>query len=181
MTPVRVESRFLERSRYYLGVEYPAKIRAALLAMPPERVWWRPNEGSNSAGNLVLHLAGNVTEWIVGGVGGESNARDRDAEFSARGGLDTAALVAHLEQATARADEVLAQVRPESLLDERDIQGRRTTLLTAIYHVVEHFSTHTGQIVLLAKKFADEGAVRFYDDARNAAPLFLGEGRSDID
>ena len=77
--------------------------------------------------------------------------------------------------------KVLAQVRPESLLDERDIQGRRTTLLTAIYHVVEHFSTHTGQIVLLAKMFAGEGAIRFYDDAKNAAPLFLGEGFRDID
>lgn len=178
---MNVESRFLERSRYYLAMEYPAKIRAALLAMPPERVWWRPNDSSNSAGNLVLHLAGNVTQWIAGGVGGEPDARDRDAEFSAQGGMDTAALVAHLERATARADEVLARVRPESLLDERDIQGRRTTLLAAIYHVVEHFSTHTGQIVLLAKMFSGEGAIRFYDDARNAAPLFLREGIPDID
>lgn len=181
MTPVSLESRFLERSRYYLGVEYPAKIRAALLAMPPARVWWRPNESSNSAGNLVLHLAGNVTQWIVSGIGGAPDARDRDAEFSARDGLDARALAALLGNATARADEVLAQVRPESLLDERDIQGRRTTVFAAIYHVVEHFSTHTGQIVLLAKMFAEDGAIRFYDDARNAAPLFLGEGRSDID
>lgn len=176
-----VESRFLERSRYYLGVEYPAKIRAALLAMPPGRVWWRPNESSNSAGNLVLHLAGNVTQWIVGGVGGEAGERDRDGEFATRGGLDTPDLVAHLEHAVARADEVLAHLRPESLIEERDIQGRRTTVLAAIYHVVEHFSTHTGQIVLLAKMFADEGTIRFYDDARGATPLFLGEDRSDID
>jgi uncharacterized damage-inducible protein DinB len=176
-----VESRFLERSRYYLGVEYPAKIRAALLAMPPGRVWWRPNEGSNSVGNLVLHLAGNVTQWIVGGVGGEAGERDRDGEFGARGGLETPGLVALLEQAVARADGVLAHLPPESLLEERNIQGRRTTVLAAIYHVVEHFSTHTGQIVLLAKMFADDGTIRFYDDARDAAPLFLGKGRRDID
>lgn len=176
-----VESRFLERSRYYLGVEYPAKIRAALLAMPPGRVWWRPNESSNSAGNLVLHLAGNVTQWIVGGVGGEATTRDRDGEFTERGGLDAASLVAHLEQAVSRADAVLARLNPQTLLEEREIQGRRTTVLAAIYHVVEHCSTHTGQIVLLGKMFAADGAIRFYDDARDAAPLFLGGDRSDID
>jgi len=176
-----IESRFLERSRYYLGVEYPAKIRAALLAMPAARVWWRPNESSNSAGNLALHLAGNVTQWIVGGVGGEPDVRDRDGEFGARGGMDAAGLAAHLEQAVARADAVLARLSPDALMDEREIQGRRTTAFAAIYHVVEHFSTHTGQIILLGKMFAADGAIRFYDDARNAAPLFLGEDRSDID
>lgn len=176
-----IEGRFLERSRYYLGVEYPAKIRATLLAMPADRVWWRPNESSNSAGNLVLHLAGNVTQWIVGGVGREATERHRDLEFSTRQGLDAAELLALLDQALARTDAVLARVTPESLLEDREIQGRRTTVMAAIYHVVEHFSTHTGQIVLLGKMSAPEGAIRFYDDARDAAPLFLGKDRSDID
>jgi hypothetical protein len=176
-----IETRFVERSRYYLGVEYPAKIRTALLAMPAARIWWRPNESSNSPGNLVLHLAGNVTQWIVGGVGGEATERDRDGEFGARDGMDAAALVAHLEQALSRADTVLARLSPDSLMAEREIQGRRTTVLAAIYHVVEHFASHTGQIVLLGKMFAPDGAIRFYDDARNAAPLFLSEDRSDID
>lgn len=178
---MRVEARFLERSRYYLSEEYPAKIRAALSAMPADRIWWRPNESSNSAGNLVLHLAGNVTQWIVGGVGGEATERHRDQEFSASGGLDAAGLIMHLDRALARVDAVLARVSPQSFLDERRIQGRHTTVFAAIYHVVEHFSTHTGQIVLLGKMFAPDGSIRFYDDGPDAASLFLGQGRSDVD
>ena len=176
-----VAQRFLERTRYYLGLEYPAKIRTALLAMPADRLWWRPNESSNSAGNLVLHLVGNVTQWIVGGVGGQNTERHRDEEFSATGGLDAAGLVALLDETLARVDAVLAAVTAESLLEQREIQGRRTTVFAAIYHVVEHFSTHTGQIVLLGKMSAEAGAIRFYDDARNAAPTFLEGARSDID
>ena len=176
-----IAQRFLERTRYYLGLEYPAKIRASLLAMPADRLWWRPNDSSNSAGNLVLHLVGNVSQWIVGGVGRRDTERHRDQEFSATNGPDAAGLVALLDETLARVDAVLANVDPDSLLEEREIQGRRTTVFAAIYHVVEHFSTHTGQIVLLGKMFADAGAIRFYDDARNAAPMFLEGVRSDID
>ena len=176
-----VAQRFLERSRYYLGLEYPAKIRAALLAMPADRIWWRPHESSNSAGNLVLHLVGNVTQWIVGGVGRQNTERHRDQEFSARGGPDAAGLVTLLDETLARVDAVLAGLTEDSLMEEREIQGRRTTVFSAIYHVVEHFSTHTGQIVLLGKMFAEPGAIRFYDDARNAAPMFLEGQRGDID
>lgn len=172
---------FLRRTRYYLAVEYPTKIRAALLAMPVERVWWRPNEWSNSAGNLVLHLAGNVTQWVVGGIGRENTTRDRDGEFGLREGPGAQELVAHLERALENVDRVLADVKPENLLEEREIQGRATTVLSAIYHVVEHFSMHTGQIVMLSKMFAQKGAVSFYDDARNAAPTFLKGDQSDID
>ena len=74
---------FLARSRYYLGLEYPGKIRLALSAMPESELWHRPNASSNSAGNLVLHLAGNVRQWIVSGVGGAPDVRARDAEFAA--------------------------------------------------------------------------------------------------
>lgn len=176
-----IDARFLERSRYYLGVEYPAKISAALLAMPAAQVWWRPNESSNSAGNLVLHLVGNVTQWIVGGVGREPTTRDRDAEFAARSGPDAPGLVALLEHTMGRVDGVLARVTTDELPEERVIQGRTTTVFAAIYHVVEHFSTHTGQIILLSKMCSPAGAVRFYDDARDAAPLFLGPDRRDID
>ncbi|MGQ0646253.1 MAG: DUF1572 family protein [Gemmatimonadaceae bacterium] len=176
-----IEVRFLERSRYYLGVEYPAKIRTAIMAMPEDRLWWRPNEDSNSAGNLVMHLAGNVRQWIVSGVGGGPDVRRRDVEFATRGGISAEALVDHLERTLSEVDAVLARLAPEDLLTRRAIQGRDTTVFSAIYHVVEHFSTHTGQIVWLGKMLAPSGAIRFYDDANNAAPLFLEDGRGDID
>jgi uncharacterized damage-inducible protein DinB len=176
-----IEERFLERSRYYLGVEYPAKIRAVLGAMPADAVWWRPNEASNSAGNLVMHLAGNVRQWIVAGVGGGPDVRRRDVEFATRGGMSAGALIDHLERTLAEVDSVLARLTPEQLMEPRTIQGRATTVFAAIYHVVEHFSTHTGQIVWLGKMLASPGAIRFYDDANNAAPLFLPQGAGDVD
>jgi uncharacterized damage-inducible protein DinB len=178
---VSIDTRFIERTRYYLGVEYPAKIRTALLAMPAERVWWRANEQSNSAGNLVLHLAGNARQWVVSGIGGASDGRDRDAEFSARAGAGAAGLLAHLESTMSDVDAVLARLAPDDLLAMRTIQGRDTSVFSALLHVVEHFSTHTGQIVLLGKMWAPAGTIRFYDDANNAAPLFLEGGRSDIE
>lgn len=176
-----VGQRFLERSRYYLGVEYPAKIRSSVLAIPTDRLWWRPNASSNSAGNLVLHLAGNVRQWVVSGMGGARDERVRDAEFAAAGGMDATALLAHLEKTLSEVDVVLARLTPQALGEKRRIQGRETTVFSALYHVVEHFSGHTGQIILLAKQHAPD-AIRFYEDAGGLArPTFLGDGRSDVE
>ncbi len=176
-----IASRFLERSRHYLGVEYPVKIRLALQALPPEQLWWRPNASSNSAGNLVLHLAGNVRQWIVSGVGGAPDVRQRDLEFSTRDGLPLEALLELLDSACADATAVLARLDAASLAESRVIQGRDTSVFSAVYHVVEHFSGHTGQIILLAKSFTP-ASVQFYDDAGGLArPLFLPEGRHDVD
>lgn len=171
---------FLDRSRYYLGVEYPAKISAAIRSMPADRLWWRPNPMANSAGNLVLHLAGNVRQWVVSGIGGAPDTRQRDEEFASSGGWEPDALLSRLHDAVQAADQVLAHLDPQSLGNVRTIQGRATTVFSAIYHVVEHFGGHTGQIILLAKQFTP-GAVRFYEDAGGlAAPRFLPEGMSDI-
>lgn len=174
-------SAFLDRSRYYLGVEYPRKIRIALETMPPERLWWRPNASSNSAGNLLLHLAGNVRQWIVSGVGGAPDVRTRDAEFAAQQGAPLAALLEALEGTCAEACAVIGALHPAMLLETRHIQGRTTSVFSAVYHVVEHFAGHTGQLILLAKAAAPEGAVRFYDAAGGIArPLFLPDGGSDV-
>ncbi len=171
---------FIERSCYYLGHEYPGKIRLALSAMPPERLWQRANAVSNSPGNLVLHLAGNVRQWIVSGVGGAPDVRARDAEFAATDGAGLDALLTLLESTCAEAVAVIRGLDEAALASTRTIQGRRTTVFAAVYHVVEHFSGHTGQLILMAKAAAPPGSIRFYDDANGLArPLFLPEGMSD--
>ena len=86
------QTAFLERSRHYLAYEYPMKIRLSLEAMEEEAVWRRPHEDSNSVGNLMLHLAGNIRQWIVCGVGGAQSERNRAAEFASRGGYGKAEL-----------------------------------------------------------------------------------------
>lgn len=166
---------FLERSRYYLAEEYPVKIRKCVVALPDGALWKRANESSNSIGNLLLHLAGNVRQWIVGGVGGLPVTRDRPAEFAARDGPDAGTLLESLESAVREADIVMAGLSESDLFQPRTIQGRQTTVLAAIYHVVEHFSMHTGQIVLLTKTSVP-GAIRFYDDSvGNATPMWGGK------
>ena len=159
---------FLEHSRFFLGTEYLTKLRAAVEAIPADALWWRPNEQSNSAGNLLLHLNGNIRQWIVCGVGGVQGSRDRAAEFSARNGPPAAALMADLESALADIDRILAGLTPADLSERRTIQGRELTVLEAIYHVVEHFSGHLGQIVLIAKLHAPD-AINFYEDAGGLA------------
>jgi uncharacterized damage-inducible protein DinB len=173
-------ARFVARSQYYLGVEYPAKLRAALMAIPNDRLWWRPHPSANSAGNLVLHLAGNVRQWVVSGIGGAPDVRERDAEFGAEGGWDHEQLLTHLEAACASAVAVIATLDAHALASSRRIQGRETTVLSALYHVVEHFSGHVGQIILIAKWLVPD-AVRFYDDTGGLArPTFLLAGESDM-
>jgi len=142
---------FVERSRRYLVRDYLPRIRAALARIPDEDVWWRPDEASNSVGNLLLHLAGNARQWIVSGVGGSVDLRRREEEFAARGGMSGAEALAVLEEAVRDVDEVLETLDPARLGERRTIQGHDVTVLEAIYHVVEHFSMHTGQILYVVK------------------------------
>jgi uncharacterized damage-inducible protein DinB len=159
---------FLDRSRHYLAVEYPAKIRRCLDALPSDAVWRRDDEQSNSIGNLLLHLAGNVRQWIVSSVGGAPDSRSRSGEFEARDGADVETLFAALRRTLDEADAVIAALTPEQLLERRTIQGREVSVLEAVYHVVEHFALHTGQIILLTKRHAP-GRIHFYEDAGGLA------------
>jgi len=168
------QASFLEQSRYYLAEEYPTKLRVVLGTLPPEALWRRPNDESNSIGNLMVHLAGNIREWIVSGIGGAPVTRNRAEEFSMRGGPGAAEVLALLESSVRDADKVLAGLRDDDLARALTIQGRETTVLAAVYHVVEHFAMHTGQIILLAKMYAP-GTVKFYEDAGGlATPLWGG-------
>jgi uncharacterized damage-inducible protein DinB len=161
-------SLFLERSRYLLGTEYLTKLRAAVAALPADKLWSRPDDGSNSVGNLLLHLNGNVSQWIVRGVGKVSGSRDRAGEFAASRGPAAPVLLADLERTLAEVDRILRALTPADLLEPRHIQGRDVTVCEAVYHVVEHFSYHLGQIILLAKLYAP-GAIAFYEDAGGLA------------
>jgi uncharacterized damage-inducible protein DinB len=169
---VRSAEVFLDTARNYLRVEYRTKLRHAVEVLPESALWARPNETSNSVGNLLLHLAGNIRQWIVGGVGQQADARDRASEFAAVEGQSRGALLADLERALDEVDAVLARLTPAELLEHRTIQSREVTVLEAVFHVVEHFSYHLGQIVLVVKQHAP-GALLFYEDAGGQArPLW---------
>jgi len=154
-------------SRRYLR-EYLTKIRLSVSVLDDRVIWARPNESSNSIGNLMLHLAGNVRQWIVSGVGKAPDVRDRQSEFDQRDPIPGPELIDKLETAISDVDRVLAALTPGDLFTHRIIQANDVTVLEAVYHVVEHFSMHTGQIILLTKRYAP-GRVQFYEDAGGLA------------
>ena len=164
---------FLRHARFRLLEDYPVKINAALETLSDEQVWRRPNESSNSVGNLLLHLSGNVRQWVVAGVGAAEDTRDRAQEFAARGQIGKSELLDLLKTTLEEADAVLAKIESEYIAARSDAplqrvckpQAFEVTVLDAIFHVVEHFSYHTGQIIFAAKWMA-EGQVSFYDDRR---------------
>lgn len=116
-----------------------------------EQIWARGSENQNALGNLMLHLAGNVTQWILHGVAGEEDRRTRAWEFSNREPISAADLKSRLGDAVERACVAIVAVPAERLADRITIQGHDVTKLEAIYHVVEHFSYHTGQIAFVTK------------------------------
>lgn len=130
-----------------------ANIERCVGLLTVEQTWQRPNDVSNSVGNLVLHLTGNVRQWIVSGLGGEPFDRDRPAEFAERGPLPTEEIRAGLRNVVRRANEIIGGLSSTALEREYSIQGRTVTGVAAVFHVVEHFSFHTGQIVSMTKLF----------------------------
>jgi len=163
-----IAENFVARSRYWLTKEYPIKIRRCVDALPRQVVWARPNQSSNSIGNLLVHLTGNVTEWILGGVGRRSIQRYRAGEFAQRDGADASRLLDNLEAILKDADSILAGLTEKDLERSIVIQERETTVLGAVYHVVEHFAMHTGQIISITKMYAP-GKIHFYEDAGGVA------------
>ena len=129
------------------------RIETCLTELPPQSLWARDSENENAVGNLLLHLEGNVRQWILSGIGAKANVRDRPSEFSARTGADAPVLFAKLRGTVDEAVALIRSLPHRRLTDEVAIQGYDTTVLSAIFHVVEHFSGHTYQIILLTKRF----------------------------
>lgn len=149
--------------------EYTGRIDTCLGMLSEEQVWARGGENDNAPGNLVLHLCGNVRQWIVSSVGGQPDIRRRDTEFAARGGVSTAELRERLRATVEEAAGVIGAVSGAQLAERRVIQRYDVSVLEAIYHVVEHFSMHTGQIIF-ATKLLTGTDLGFYAHLRTTAP-----------
>lgn len=157
-----VSGSFINEARRLLVEEYLPKIERCLEKLSDQQVWWRANAESNSIGNLLLHISGNARQWIVCGLGTATDQRERQTEFDQREGIPREELLEKLRSTVSEVDRVLAGFEPARLLDEYQIQGTTATALAAIFHVTEHFSMHTGQIILLTKMLAGVDMV-FYD------------------
>lgn len=152
---------FIEQSRALLTHSYLPRIERCVEQLSDDDLSWRANDGSNSISNLILHLAGNVRQWIVSGLGGAADHRERPEEFSLQTQVPREALMNALRTAVREADHVLARLEPKRLTERHVIQGHECHGLEAVYHVVEHFAMHTGQIIFMTKQRA--GDLHFYE------------------
>lgn len=131
--------------------ELASRIDTCLARLNQEQIWARNGEHENAVGNLALHLCGNVSQWIISSIGGAPDNRQRDAEFSARGEVNGKELRGRLTTTVSQATAVISALNTKRLSDRVVIQGTDVSVLDAIYHVVEHFSMHAGQIIFITK------------------------------
>lgn len=147
---------FLEFSRSKLMEQYWPRLRSCVESLTDEQVWWRPNDASNSIGNLVLHLNGNMRQWLVDSFNRAEDRRDRPAEFAERAQISRSILLERLSATVESAAVVLARLTEADLVAPHEIQGYHVTGLEAVYQVMEHFALHYGQIVYVTKMLREE-------------------------
>jgi uncharacterized damage-inducible protein DinB len=137
---------------------FPAQIRASVESVTDEQLWWRPNETSNSIGNLVLHISGSLNLYLNRNIGGFSYERDREAEFSSRGPMNRRKLMAIFDEMVANAERTLDKLTPEKLGGPSTDPARNSYLVDDLISITTHLANHTGQIVWIAKML-HEGAL----------------------
>jgi uncharacterized damage-inducible protein DinB len=150
-----IEQTFLKFSSEKLD-QLRDRIRDCVGRLDEYQIWLRHADNENSVGNLILHLSGNVRQWIGYGVGGQPDVRERDVEFAARGGQDKAALLARLDDSVDNAVGIINGLAHDQLNRQATIQKYTVTIMEAIYHVIEHFAQHTGQILFATKLMTGE-------------------------
>jgi hypothetical protein len=147
---------FIAFSRDKLLHQFWPRLRHCVESLTDEQIWWRPNPSSNSIGNLVLHLNGNVRQWLVDSFNKNEDNRDRPAEFAAAGNLSRAALLEKLGATINEAALVLDRLTEADLVAPYEIQGYHVHGLDAVYQVVEHFGLHYGQIAYVTKMLTEQ-------------------------
>ena len=150
-----IESEFVRVASGNLQ-QFCGRIEVCVGKLTPELVWGRAGENQNAVGNLLLHLNGNVRQWILSGIGGAPDTRVRDQEFAERRSIDPAELVSRLKATVTEADGVIRGLSADQLMERITVQGYDATKLAAIFHVVEHFAGHTFQIIFATKLLTGE-------------------------
>jgi len=162
-----VESLFLECSVEKLN-QFTERIQVCLGKLTEDQIWARGQQNENAIGNLALHLTGNVRQWILSSIGDNPDCRDRDSEFDARGGSTAAELSARLRDTVDPATRIISGLTTAQLTRTYEIQKYQVSGVQAVYHVVEHFAQHTGQIIFATKMLTGED-LGFYRHLRNPA------------
>jgi Protein of unknown function (DUF1572) len=142
---------FVEQARHSLLEVHLPRVERCLKTLSEDDLWWRPNAASNAAGNLALHLEGNVRQWIISGIANAPDERQRDQEFAERGPVGRRVLLARLKSTASEAGSIIEDLTTHDLSSLYRIQDFSVRGYAAVGHVVEHFAYHTGQIVFITK------------------------------
>jgi len=176
MTEEDICGRFLTYSSVKLG-QLSHNVSSCLALLSDEQVWESIGKPETSVANLVLHLCGNVGEWIIANIGGEQDMAPRNEELAARGGLNGKRLSGQLSTAVMRAMTILDTVSSDRLTERLTIRNYDLSVFEAIYHVVEDFSMHAGQIMLITRLLTGK-APEFEHDLQGFARCARGVVRS---
>ena len=149
---------------YYRIDQSTRMIRLSLNQIEEEQIWTRPNNSSNSIGNLMLHLCGNITQYAIASLGNQEDNRQRDEEFAALSGLSKMELIDRLNKVVDEAKKVIEACDEHELMRKRQVQGFEFTGMGNVIHVTEHYSYHTGQIAFWVKQLVDKQSLGFYDN-----------------
>lgn len=160
MTSLTTE--FIEQSIFRME-ENNDRIENCLALLEEDEVWKKPNAASNSVGNLILHLCGNIRQYVVSSLGKTEDTRTRDLEFSTAGGFTKAELLERLLTTVAEAVATLRSLKKEDLAAVKSVQVFELSGIGSIIHVVEHYSYHAGQIAFWTKLLKDKD-LKFYGD-----------------
>ena len=144
------------------------QIRECVEGLSEEQIWQRSGDNANSIGNLLLHLSGNIRQWIGHGVGGLADVREREKEFEARGGRSTKEVLHLFEKTVAEAIDILRAMPLQRLTERTKPQNRDVAVLEAIYQVVGHLMLHAGQIIFATKQITGKD-LGFFSRDRNTA------------
>ena len=155
-------SEFIEQSILRMQENVP-RINKCFSELSEKQVWQKPNDASNSIGNLILHLCGNITQYIISSLGGNADQRERDLEFSTRDGMTKNQLIDKLTKVVDQSVFIMSEIPELELMRKRKVQAFDLSGIGIIIHVVEHFSYHTGQIAFLTKQLINKD-LGFYED-----------------
>ncbi len=147
----KVIAEFVENAIYRLE-ESTRMITIAFDQLSEEEVWFRPNAQSNSMGNLIVHLCGNITQYVISSLGEQPDMRERDAEFAITSGMNKETLLRNLNRTVAEAIAVIKNTSVDQWVEKRDVQGFNFSGIGVVLHAVEHYSYHTGQIAFFTKE-----------------------------
>lgn len=150
-----ITKEFISQSIYRIEINLP-RIEKCLNELSEEEIWKKPNSSSNSIGNLILHLCGNITQYIISGLAGKPDNRNRGSEFAAKEGFTKSQLLEKITLVINESVSVIKNITEEDLIKSRSVQGYNLSGIAIIVHVTEHLSYHTGQITFWTKCLKDK-------------------------